>query len=201
MVLGTAVLAAMPGLPPSSRTRLIASRLLFSRSDASFSPSSDAIWEHLACWPPRTIQGPDGSSAPLPCLRSSSHLASWRPLRHLHNMLLSCRIRSRIRADCTGTSLNSGPRTPVDRRDRGKGCPVCAGKVVVPGLNDLASRLPGLAAEWHPARNSKRPDEVTPGSHYEAWWVCGRCGNEWPARVYSRAGGKGCRKCSRKRSR
>ena len=69
---------------------------------------------------------------------------------------------------------------------------------MVPGLNDLASRYPGLAAEWHPTRNSKRPDEVTPGSHYEAWWVCGNCDYEWPSRVYSRAGGKGCRKCSRK---
>ena len=31
-------------------------------------------------------------------------------------------------------------------------CPVCAGKQVLAGFNDLASRYPDLAAQWHPTK-------------------------------------------------
>lgn len=30
----------------------------------------------------------------------------------------------------------------------GTGCPVCAGKITIPGANDLASQHPGIASEW-----------------------------------------------------
>lgn len=33
------------------------------------------------------------------------------------------------------------------------GCPCCTGAVVVPGLNDLASARPDLAAQWHPGND------------------------------------------------
>ena len=38
----------------------------------------------------------------------------------------------------------------VYNRANGKGCPCCANRVVVPGINDLATTDPELAAEWHP---------------------------------------------------
>lgn len=75
------------------------------------------------------------------------------------------------------------------------GCPVCAGKAVAPGVNDLASQYPHVAAEWSP-ENAKRADEVSEGSHMRAKWVCAE-GHQWEATVETRTrGGLGCGKCS-----
>ena len=84
----------------------------------------------------------------------------------------------------------------VYTRTGGSGCPYCAGKRVCRGENDLASQRPDLAAEWHPAKNrGKTPADVTVGSHYRAWWVCGK-GHEWQAVVKSRVSGCGCPVCT-----
>jgi len=86
----------------------------------------------------------------------------------------------------------------VSNRVRGTGCPVCAGKLVLPGFNDLATKQPDLAAQWHPTKNKTAnlyPDTITPGSHKIVWWVCSKCGHEWKAAVYSRSNGNGCPNC------
>lgn len=78
------------------------------------------------------------------------------------------------------------------------GCPCCAGRVVVPGINDLATKNPLVAAEWHPTKNgSLTPRIVTPGSQKKVWWLCSKCGNEWLAVISSRSSGYGCDKCGR----
>ena len=78
----------------------------------------------------------------------------------------------------------------------GMGCPVCAGKQIKKGYNDLATTHPRLAAEWH-ERNDLKADEVTRGSDRKAWWRCGKCGYEWKAAVSSRAlEGVGCPVCA-----
>jgi len=53
----------------------------------------------------------------------------------------------------------------VASRVKGVGCPVCAGKKVMVGYNDLATVRPDLAHQWHPAKNgSLTPGHVTKGS-------------------------------------
>ena len=53
------------------------------------------------------------------------------------------------------------------------GCPVCSGKQVLPGFNDLASKYPDIAAQWHPTLNgTMTPQKVTPTSNQKAWWLC-----------------------------
>lgn len=79
-------------------------------------------------------------------------------------------------------------------RARGAGCPVCSGKLVVAGINDLASARPDLALEWHPTRNKELPSEVRPGTHKKAWWKCS-AGHVWQAQIGSRNSGSGCPKC------
>ena len=34
-----------------------------------------------------------------------------------------------------------------------RGCPCCSGSVVVPGINDLKTKFPHIAKEWHPTKN------------------------------------------------
>ena len=78
------------------------------------------------------------------------------------------------------------------RTINGSGCPYCAGKKVLPGFNDLASRKPLLAKQWHPALNGGlTPEMVTCGSHRKVWWQCPE-GHVWRSVVYSRAGPKQC---------
>lgn len=39
-----------------------------------------------------------------------------------------------------------------------RGCPCCANHIAVKGKNDLATTHPQLAKEWHPTKNTLRPD-------------------------------------------
>jgi len=62
----------------------------------------------------------------------------------------------------------------------------------------LAARFPAVAAEWHPTRNDGvRPDQVTPGSSYRAYWRCRTCAWEWSTEVSKRAlEGRSCPACA-----
>lgn len=78
------------------------------------------------------------------------------------------------------------------------GCSVCSGRVVIPGVNDLASNplYAHLLAEWHPD-NKVRPSEVTPGSTQRVKWVCSEnLAHIWETHVYARTKGNGCPSCA-----
>lgn len=78
------------------------------------------------------------------------------------------------------------------RVQKGVGCPYCAGRKVLPGFNDLASKAPTVAAQWHPALNGGlTPEMVTVSSHRRVWWQCPQ-GHVWKALVYSRTGEQKC---------
>ena len=83
-------------------------------------------------------------------------------------------------------------------REKSAGCPYCTGKKVLPGYNDLASRFPELAAQWHPRLNGElTPEQVSPGSNKKVWWCCPE-GHVWYAVVYGRTRqkGTGCPVCA-----
>lgn len=83
-------------------------------------------------------------------------------------------------------------------RTRGHGCPVCANKLILVGVNDLSTTHPLLAAQWHPTKNGDlTPDSVTVGSCKKVWWL-GPCGHEWQAGIASRDAGCGCPVCNGK---
>ena len=85
----------------------------------------------------------------------------------------------------------------VRSRTEGCGCPACANRIVVPGSNDLASRFPSLAREWHPFKNGAlTPQQVTFGTKRKVWWQCEK-GHSWSASVQSRTlDGTGCPVCA-----
>ena len=85
----------------------------------------------------------------------------------------------------------------VSRAHSGAGCPVCTGRKVVPGENDLASHYPEIAAEWDTEKNQPlTPDQVSVYSNRRVWWKCA-LGHEWKTAVYTRThAASGCPYCS-----
>jgi hypothetical protein len=93
-----------------------------------------------------------------------------------------------------------------DNRSQGRGCPACAGQVVVAGVNDMATTHPELVADWHPSKNGDlTPQTVLAGTGKKVWWkhsdpscvVPG--GHEWEIAGWNRVGqGSGCPACSGK---
>lgn len=72
------------------------------------------------------------------------------------------------------------------------GCPACAGRIVVPGFNDLQSVRPSLASEadgWDPKSYSS-------SSRKTVGWVCEE-GHKWKAAIYSRTAGNDCPSCAK----
>lgn len=92
-----------------------------------------------------------------------------------------CRIADRVRG----------------KSKAGTNCPVCAGRKVLSGFNDLAFLNPEIAAEWHPTRNGElKPTDFSQGSHKKVWWL-GGCGHEWQTVIKRRTLQKtGCSVCS-----
>lgn len=90
-------------------------------------------------------------------------------------------------------------RAEVKSRVEGRGCPVCANRVLLPGVNDLASVRPDLARQWDSKKNSSlTPDRILPGSGRKVWWKCEK-GHQWQASVISRTShGSGCPVCAGK---
>ena len=83
---------------------------------------------------------------------------------------------------------------PVAGRVRGEGCPVCAGRAVVVGENDLATTHPEIAGGAH----GWDPSTVVAGSNRRVAWHCAE-GHEWEASVINRTRGHRCPYCAGQR--
>ena len=81
-------------------------------------------------------------------------------------------------------------------RNMGSGCPVCSNQLIEPGVNDMASTHPELAASFHPSKNGgASPDKIFAGTGAKFWWQC-ELGHEWRTTANSRFNGTGCPYCS-----
>lgn len=79
-------------------------------------------------------------------------------------------------------------QAPISNRKWGRGCPVCANQLIIPGVNDLATTHPTIASEWDIERNLPlRPSEVAAGSNKEYWWICS-LGHHFTAKAIVRTG-------------
>lgn len=79
-------------------------------------------------------------------------------------------------------------------------CPVCAGKKVISGENDLATVFPQLAAQWDTEKNgSLTPEAVSPNSNRRVWWKCEK-GHAYCAVIAYRAqSSSGCPYCANRK--
>ena len=84
-------------------------------------------------------------------------------------------------------------------RTAGNQCPICSGRQVLVGYNDLYTLMPEIALQWHPTKNGEfTSKDVTINSHRKVWWL-GACGHEWEAPVSERTRGRGCPICKSKK--
>ena len=84
----------------------------------------------------------------------------------------------------------------ISNRTNGRGCPLCANRVVVEGINDLSTTHPQLANEWHLTKNRNlSPKDVTYGSGKRVWWTCA-LGHEYTATILHRSSGTNCPVCN-----
>lgn len=82
----------------------------------------------------------------------------------------------------------------VCARAQGQGCPYCANKKVMTGYNDLQTRYPVIASEWHPTNNgSVIPSHILPGDQKRCW-LCRFCHEQWST-PWNRTKAKGCTLC------
>lgn len=88
----------------------------------------------------------------------------------------------------------------ISSRVQGVGCPVCAGKIIIPGENDLVSQFPAVAEQWDEEKNGPlRPQNVSPYSNRKVWWRC-ELGHTYRAMIASRTmNSTGCPYCSGKK--
>ena len=92
----------------------------------------------------------------------------------------------------------------ISNRTSGHNCPICSGKKVVEGINDLKTwcienNKEYLLKEWNYERNIKRPSDFTRASHSKVWWKCQE-GHEWDAVISNRTRkGYNCPYCSNQR--
>lgn len=76
------------------------------------------------------------------------------------------------------------------------GCPVCTGRKIVAGVNDLETLRPNLAASWDYEKNISSPSSVSPHSSRRFHWKCDQ-GHSSQSAPGSRKSG-GCPVCSNK---
>ncbi len=84
----------------------------------------------------------------------------------------------------------------ISNRNKGHGCPYCAGLYVIKGENDLQTVNPLLAKEWNYEKNGNlKPEDFTASSGKKVWWKCSK-GHEWETTISNRHRGTGCPYCS-----
>lgn len=77
------------------------------------------------------------------------------------------------------------------------GCPVCKGKSIVIGENDISVFAPDLYAEL--SDKHKNPDDllkIFPHSNFKLTWVCPKGHGEYQSSMAKRSAGRGCPVCA-----
>ena len=85
-----------------------------------------------------------------------------------------------------------------DRSKEDGQCPICAGRRLLKGYNDLASQYPDVTLDWDYEKNETLPSEIVQHSSKKAHWKCHRCGHQWGAQIghrTSKTQPAGCSKC------
>ncbi|SDB07616.1 Probable Zinc-ribbon domain-containing protein [Pseudobutyrivibrio sp. YE44] len=113
------------------------------------------------------------------------------PLNYKYKVAWKC--------DVCGYKWSSSPNSRVRTKEEGiSGCPHCAGRVAMPGVDDFETLHKDLAKEWDKERNKGvLPSQIKPYSNKKYYWICPKCKKSYPAFPGNRIGGSGCPDCAR----
>ena len=101
----------------------------------------------------------------------------------------------------TGKHFDFEWEATISNRILGRGCPYISGQKVLKGYNDLETKYPDIAKEWHPTKNgSLKPSDIVAGSGKKVWWLLSYNDKEtekhfdfeWEAIIKDRVKGSGC---------
>ena len=71
----------------------------------------------------------------------------------------------------TGKEIDFKWQASIYKRVKGTGNPYLVGRLLWPGYNDLKTRYPEIAAEWHPTKNGiLTPEQVFAQDSRRVWW-------------------------------
>lgn len=91
-------------------------------------------------------------------------------------------------------------KSTVANRVQGRGCPICAGKIILKGYNDLFTIYPLAKEMWNYSRNiDVYPEKYASKSHKVVWWKCSR-GHEWKSKISHFTTGHSCPYCAGQRA-
>jgi hypothetical protein len=130
-------------------------------------------------------------------VRNPELAAEWHPV-------LNGRIKPEYVAYSSGKKVwwqcsenaNHVWNTPPSTRHSGSGCPYCAGRKALPGYDDLITKNPELAKEWHPTKNGElKPINFTIRSSKQVWWQCDEH-HVWQATINHRNRNGRCPQCT-----
>lgn len=98
-----------------------------------------------------------------------------------------------------GHSYYTDPETVFTSKASSHGCPVCTGRTVVTGVNDLETQYKDIVDKyWSYEYNDEDPCNIAPHSSYVACWKCSKCGSLFDQDIDTRVRGLGlcpdCRK-------
>lgn len=82
----------------------------------------------------------------------------------------------------------------VRKKVAGSGCQYCSHRKVLRGFNDLATRHPEIARDWHPEKNESLAASDVISGNAKRWWNC-FCGHELFGSVPNRIKTNGCPLC------
>lgn len=123
----------------------------------------------------------------------------WHPLKNIPLKPENISSGSDLKVWWKCLVCGSEWQSTTSHRVSGRGCPVCAGKIVVEGVNDFKSAYPNIAEEWCFEKNGEvTPDKTVRGSQKKVWWKCKLCGFIWKASPYTRSKNVGCPACAGK---
>lgn len=95
----------------------------------------------------------------------------------------------------------SNRTAPAKRAVESVKCPICLGRVIIPGYNSLKALYPEIVEkEWDYEKNMLNPDIIAPNTNKKVWWHCPN-GHSYSSSVNNKVQGTGgnCPYCSSQR--
>lgn len=130
-----------------------------------------------------------------PNLATEWHSSKNEPLRPND---VTASSHKKVWWNCPLDSRHEYEATIANRSGRNSGCPVCAGKKVLVGVNDVQTTNPELLLQWDFELNLDcSPSQFTAGSHRSVIWKCANS-HVWKAAIKDRVRGRDCPFCVNK---